>query len=147
MGAILRIKKMPAKCSKCPFADENIKFCRVRNSKIILGKKRSRRMPLCPLINEGEYLTNMLKNRILRLFMGKKNRSYAKEVAKVGEYALAGFKDGIMASKVEKALLEIHRAGGCDAEDEYSRGWDAAITEAIQIIEKETGIKIADVLD
>lgn len=108
-------------------------------------------MLLCPIMNEGEYLTkavtNMLKNRILRFFAGKKNRSYAKEVAESGKYALAGFKDGIMEGNVKKALLEIHNIGGCDAEDEYAQGWDAAIDEAIRIIEKETGIRIADVLD
>ena len=33
------------------------------------------------------------------------------------------------------------------ATDEYSKGWDDAITEAIRIVEEETGISIADVLD
>lgn len=140
--------KMPEKCGECPFADAEIKFCILRGkSPIIAGKTRDIRMPLCPLINEGAYLTNMLKNKILRHFIKRKNRSNAKEVAESGKYALAGFKDGTMASKVEKALLEIHNAGGCDAEDKYAQGWDAAIDEAIRIIEKETGIKIADVLD
>lgn len=147
MGAIIRMFKMPEKCSECPFADDEIRFCRLRNSPIIAGKTRDIRMPLCPLINEGEYMSNMLKNRIMRLLTGKKNRSYAKEVAESGKCALAGFRDGIMASKVEKALLEIHNIGGCDAEDEYAQGWDAAIDEVIRIIEKETSIRIADVLD
>lgn len=86
-------------------------------------------------------------NRILRFFSGRRNRSYAKEMAESGKYVLAGFKDGIMEDKVKNALLGLHNAGGCDAEDEYAQGWDAAIDEAIRIVEKETGIKIADVLD
>lgn len=61
MGAIIRMFKMPGKCSECPFADAEIRFCRLRNSTIIAGKTRDIRMPLCPLINEGEYLTKAIK--------------------------------------------------------------------------------------
>lgn len=53
MGAIVRIDKMPGKCSECPFANEERTFCRLRNSRLIAGKSRNVRMPLCPLINEG----------------------------------------------------------------------------------------------
>lgn len=60
MGAIVRIGKMPGKCSECPFANEEKTFCRLRNSKLIAGKRRPVRMPLCPLVNEGEYLTEQL---------------------------------------------------------------------------------------
>lgn len=60
MGAIVRIGKMPGKCSECPFANEEKTFCRLRNSKLIAGKRRPVRMPLCPLVNEGKYLTEQL---------------------------------------------------------------------------------------
>lgn len=46
-----------------------------------------------------------------------------------------------------RILLRLHGAGGCDAQDDYSKGWDAAITEAIGIVENETGINIEEVLD
>lgn len=47
----------------------------------------------------------------------------------------------------KRILLRLHEAGGCDAQDDYSKGWDEAITEAIRIVETETGIKIGEVLD
>lgn len=31
---------------------------------------------------------------------------------------------------------KIHQLGGCDASDEWSKGWDAAITEVLNLIEK-----------
>ena len=34
------------------------------------------------------------------------------------------------------AYQAIHDIGGCDAEDDYSRGWDAAIDEAIKELHK-----------
>ena len=43
-------------------------------------------------------------------------------------------------------LLRLHQAGGCGATDEYSKGWDDAITEAIRIVEEETGISISGIL-
>ncbi len=27
MGAIIKLRKMPSKCSECPFADEEVKHC------------------------------------------------------------------------------------------------------------------------
>lgn len=66
MGAIVRIDKMPGKCSECPFANEERTFCRLRNSRLIAGKSRSVRMPLCPLVNEGGYLSKQLR-RLKRL--------------------------------------------------------------------------------
>ena len=71
MGAILRLRKMPESCNECPFADKEVKYCRARNSTIIAGKKRSTRMPLCPLENEGKYLSNIIKEKIIRV---RKNR-------------------------------------------------------------------------
>ena len=49
--------------------------------------------------------------------------------------------------KAKRILLRLHAAGGCDAQDDYSKGWDEAITEAIKIVEEETGIRIEEVLD
>lgn len=61
MGAIIRLRKMPDRCSDCPFANDEVSFCRLRNSSIIAGKKRNCRMPTCPLMNEGEYLSRQAK--------------------------------------------------------------------------------------
>lgn len=66
MGAIIRIDKMPGKCSECPFTNKERTFCRLRNSRLIAGKNRNSRMPLCPLINEGEYLSEQFR-RLKRL--------------------------------------------------------------------------------
>ena len=49
--------------------------------------------------------------------------------------------------KATRILLRLHEAGGRDAQDDYSKGWDEAITEAIKIVEEETGIRIEEVLD
>lgn len=62
MGAILRLDKMPAKCSECPFAYDDVKRCQLRTASLIAGKTRPNRMPLCPLQNEGEYLSTLLKS-------------------------------------------------------------------------------------
>ncbi len=66
MGAILRLRKMPGCCNKCPFVDKEVKYCRARKSTIIAGKERSTRMPLCPLENEGKYLSNIIKEKTIR---------------------------------------------------------------------------------
>lgn len=60
MGAIIKLDKMPAKCDECPFSNNDTTFCRLRNAKIKAGKTRNSRMPLCPLINEGTYLTKII---------------------------------------------------------------------------------------
>lgn len=49
--------------------------------------------------------------------------------------------------KAGRILLRLHDAGGCDAQDDRSKGWDEAITEAIRIIEEETGLGIEQVLE
>lgn len=61
MGAIVRIDKMPEKCNECQFANKEKTFCRLRNTGLIAGKQRPVRMPLCPLVNEGTYLTKQLR--------------------------------------------------------------------------------------
>lgn len=44
-----------------------------------------------------------------------------------GEYA---------AENIRRAIIEeLNRIGGCDASDEWSKGWDAAIDKAIKIAE------------
>ena len=57
MGAIMCLRKMPAKCSECIFASKDATFCDLRGSELIAGKKRTNRMPLCILENEGEFFT------------------------------------------------------------------------------------------
>lgn len=44
-----------------------------------------------------------------------------------------------MMEYINKQILlnDLHNAGGCDAEDEYSKGWDAAIDEAIRLLEAQ----------
>ena len=46
--------------------------------------------------------------------------------------------------KYRKILLKLHDIGGCDAADGFSKGWDAAISEAISIIEKEAGLHTSE---
>lgn len=62
MGAILRLNKMPAKCNECPFAYDDVQRCRLRSSALIAGKTRRNRMPLCPLQNEGKYISSLLQS-------------------------------------------------------------------------------------
>lgn len=40
----------------------------------------------------------------------------------------------ISKSSVWKAARRIHEAGGCDARDEYSKGYDDAVTLALSIL-------------
>lgn len=62
MGAIIWLRKMPETCRDCPLADKENELCRIRgNSRIIAMKQRSNRMPMCPLENEGKYLTRIAK--------------------------------------------------------------------------------------
>lgn len=46
-----------------------------------------------------------------------------------------------------KAAKKIHEAGGCDAGDDYSQGYDAAITTALKILLEETGYRVEDIVD
>lgn len=66
MGAVICLKRMPENCRKCPFANEDKRYCMVRKTRIIAWEFRTNRMPLCPLENEGEYFTRkmpLLKHR------------------------------------------------------------------------------------
>ena len=53
----------------------------------------------------------------------------------------------ISADSVKKAAKRIHEAGGCDATDEYGRGYDDAVTLALDILLEETGYVIEDIID
>ncbi len=53
----------------------------------------------------------------------------------------------ISGSSVKKAAKKIHEAGGCDATDEYGRGYDDAVTLALDILLEETGYVIEDIPD
>lgn len=53
----------------------------------------------------------------------------------------------ISKSFVIKVAKRIHEAGGCDATDEYSKGYDDAVTLALNILLEETGYVIEDILD
>ena len=48
---------------------------------------------------------------------------------------------------IKEAAKKIHEAGGCDARDDYGKGWDAAITEALNILLSAAGYTIEEVLD
>lgn len=48
--------------------------------------------------------------------------------------------------KVKRILSELHRAGGCDEKEKSPGGWDGAMTEAIRIVERITGVCVEEVL-
>lgn len=54
---------------------------------------------------------------------------------------------GCTEEKGRRILLRLYEAGGCGAQDGYAAGWDEAITEAVRIVEEETGTRIGEVLD
>lgn len=47
---------------------------------------------------------------------------------------------------IKRIGRKLHEAGGCDAEDDYSRGYDDAITLALNILLEETGYDMEDVI-
>lgn len=47
---------------------------------------------------------------------------------------------------IKRIGRKLYEAGGCDAEDDYSRGFDDAITLALNILLEETGYDIEDVI-
>ena len=59
----------------------------------------------------------------------------------------ASKEDFLSGNLVKRAVKKIHEAGGCDARDEYSKGYDDAITVALNILLEETGLTIEDILD
>lgn len=48
---------------------------------------------------------------------------------------------------VKRAAAKIHVAGGCDAGDDYSSGYDDGITTALEILLKETGYCLEDIME
>ncbi|MCM1237285.1 MAG: hypothetical protein NC489_45025 [Ruminococcus flavefaciens] len=48
---------------------------------------------------------------------------------------------------VKEAAYAIHQAGGCGAEDGYAKGYDGAITVAVDILLKKTGLNIDEVIE
>ena len=55
--------------------------------------------------------------------------------------------DGIKKQTAIECLKILHSIGGCDADDEYSRGFDAAIDTAFEEICKRFGIDTEEALD
>lgn len=49
--------------------------------------------------------------------------------------------------RIKKAIYRIHEAGGCDAADEYGKGYDDAIVVAVNILLDEFGLAFEDVED
>ena len=47
---------------------------------------------------------------------------------------------------IKRIGRKLHEIGGCDAEDDYSRGYDDAITLALNILLEETGYDIEDII-
>lgn len=48
---------------------------------------------------------------------------------------------------IKRIGRKLHEVGGCDAEDDYSRGYDDAITLALNILLEETGYDIEEIID
>lgn len=55
--------------------------------------------------------------------------------------------DIITGDMIREAAKKIHEAGGCDVQDDYGRGWDAGITEVLDILLSATGYSIEEVLE
>lgn len=56
-------------------------------------------------------------------------------------------KETKLSDVVKEAAYKIHMAGGCEAVDDYSRGYDDAIAVAPNILLEESGFEMEDVLD
>lgn len=52
----------------------------------------------------------------------------------------------VLRNTLRRIVQAIHDAGGSDACDDYSKGWDAAIAESLSIIEQESGVTIDEIL-
>ncbi len=80
-----------------------------------------------------DFREDFMSGRVIRYYMDKDNKN-------INE-------DYISGRLVKRAIRKIHNAGGCDAEDEYSKGYDDAITVALNILLEETGYVLEDALD
>lgn len=66
---------------------------------------------------------------------------------KFGEKQIDDICDGIKRRTAIECLKILHGIGGCDADDEYSRGFDAAIDTAFEEIRNRFGIDTEEALD
>ena len=49
--------------------------------------------------------------------------------------------------QIKEIILAIHEIGGCDAKDDYTKGYDDGITAALNKIEEITGISVESVIE
>lgn len=52
-----------------------------------------------------------------------------------------------MSDAVKRVAYKIHMAGGCDAADDYSRGYDDAVAMALNILLEEISFGMEDILN
>ena len=81
---------------------------------------------------DGGHNENILYGCVDEPYMDKKGKS--------------GRDDIIPGQVIRKVAKRIHEIGGCDATDEYSEGYDDAINAALDILLKETGYTVDEVL-
>lgn len=105
---------------------------------------------------------NAIKLQNIRLKTGLNRREFAEEYnipyrtledwesgrRNMPEYTLELIKKTVeQRINNSKMLLFLHNIGGCDAEDPYSIGWDEAISEAISVVEKYTGLCVKELIE
>lgn len=81
----------------------------------------------------GDFKEDFMSGRVIRCYMDKDNKNLNE--------------DYISGRLVKRAIRKIYNAGGCDAEDEYSKGYDDAVTVALDILLEETGYALDDEAD
>ena len=54
--------------------------------------------------------------------------------------------NALLRDTLKRIVQNIHNAGGAYGFDDYAKGWDDAITEALTIIEQESGVTIDEIL-
>jgi len=54
--------------------------------------------------------------------------------------------NALLRETLKRIVKRIFDAGGCDGADDYDRGWDMAICEALRIIEDESGVTVSEIL-
>lgn len=82
---------------------------------------------------DADFKEDFMSGRVIRYCMNKDNKNFNE--------------DYVSGRLVKRAIRKIHNAGGCDAQDEYSKGYDAAIELALDILLEETGYTIEEILD
>ena len=58
-----------------------------------------------------------------------------------------GLKDLPKQVALNNILMELHGIGGCDADDEWSKGYDRAIDNAIAVVHKYSELTIEQLLE